>query len=150
MSAEGRMKPAGASIALVVVLLVGCRASLSELEPTPPPRADMIKITRTIPAHEVLPGTGARTALLFAHPIPGSGLHVEVRDYYVSEGNEITVAPTSEAVCEIRGGKFYVTAPEVRGERVTGTMWTATPGDRVVVKTTSETAVLRCTYVVRQ
>jgi len=110
----------------------------------------MIKITRTMPAHEVLPGTKARTALLFSTPIPGSGLRVEVREYYVSEGNEITVAPPGEALCEIRGGKFDVTAPAVKGERVAGTMWTAAPGDRVVVKTTSEMAILRCTYVVSQ
>jgi hypothetical protein len=139
------------SLALTVIgILVGCQTSMRELEPTPPARTDMTRIERTIPPHEPFPGTRARTALLFAQSIPGLGLRLEVREYYVSQGDEAAISPASDMLCEIRGGRFDVAAPEVKGERVTGTMWTAAPGDRVAVKTTSEMAVLRCTSVVRE
>ena len=151
MSAEGMMERIGRLLALTVIAtLVGCQASMRELEPTPPARTDMTRIERTIPPHEPLLGTKARTALLFAPSIPGLGLRVEVREYYVSQGDEAAISPASETLCEIRGGRFDVAAPEVKGERATGTMWTVAPGDRVAVRTTSEMAVLRCTSVARE
>jgi len=144
-----RLTRVALSVAMIG-LLAGCRASsMGQLEPTPPERTDMPKVARSIPPHDALPGTNARTALLFTTPIPGLGAHVEVREYYVSEGNEVAITPPSEALFEIRSGKFDVAAREIKGEHSTGTTWTAAPGERVVVKTTSELAVLRATYVVR-
>lgn len=145
-----RFRPLALSAALLV-LVAGCSTSaLHELEPTPPERTDMPKVSRTIPPHEALPGTNARTALLFTTPLPGLGAHLEVREYYVAENNEVTITPPSEALFEIRSGKFDVAAPELKGEHGTGTTWTAAPGERVAVRTTSELAVLRATYIVKE
>src|SRR5262245_39358688 len=139
-------------VAAIAVLAGGCRRSPSpqELEPTPPERTDLPKITRQIPAHEPVPGTNARTALLFTHSIPGIGARVEVREYYVSEGNAVTLTPASEAIFEIRSGRLAVDARDTKGERATGTTWTAAPKDRVVVRALSELAVLRATYIIKE
>jgi hypothetical protein len=134
----------------IIAVLAACASSSRELEPTPPERKDIPQITRPIPPHEPMPGTNARTALLFTHEISGVGARVEVREYYVSEGNELAISPPSEALFEIRSGRFDVDAREMKGQHSTGTMWTAAPSDRVVVRTTSEIAVLRATYVARQ
>jgi hypothetical protein len=141
--------------AIIVIALaaavIGCRTtpSAAQLEPTPPERTDMTSVARTIPRHEALAGTEARTALLFSHPIPGLAAHVEVREYYVSQGKELALTPPNEALFEVRSGRFDVRAPGVEGEHGTGTSWIAGPGDRVVVRTTGEMAILRATYVVK-
>jgi hypothetical protein len=140
-------------VAAIAVLVGACRRSQpspQELEPTPPERTDLPKITRQIPAHEPLPGTNARTALLLTQKIPGLGARVEIREYYISEGNEVPITPTSEALFEIRSGRLVVDAREMKGERTTGTTWTAAPKDRIVVRALSELAVLRATYIVKE
>ena len=140
-------------IALTIVIaatLAGCKTATRELEPTPPERTDMKQISRTIPPRETVPGSNARTALLFTQAIPGLGARVEVREYYISEGNELSLAPPSEALFEVRSGKFEITAPGIKGEHTTGTTWTAAPDERVIVRTTSEMAILRATYVIRE
>src|SRR5207248_9774179 len=114
--------------------LAACQTANRELDPTPPERTDMPKVSRPIPPHEPLPGTNARTALLFTQPIPGLGARVEIREFYISEGNDVTITPPSEALFEIRSGKLNVTAPEIKGEHSTGTTWTAAPGERVGVR----------------
>jgi hypothetical protein len=136
-------------VALVAVL-AACRPFTRELEPTPPERTDIPQIPRQIPPHESMPGTNAHTALLFTHEIPGMRARIEVREYYVSEGTEVAIASPSEALFEIRSGKLNVEARDVKGEHLTGTTWTAAPNERVVVRTTSELAVLRATFVVRE
>jgi hypothetical protein len=136
--------------AAMIATLAGCKSATRELEPTPPERTDIPKIVREIPPHEPLPGGKGRTALLFTQEIPGLGARVEIREYYISEGNEVVLTPPSEALFEIRSGQFDVAAPELKGEHATGTTWTAAPGERVTVRTTSELAVLRATYVVRE
>ena len=132
----------------VAALFAAC--SPPAREPTPPERTDIPKIVRQIPPYEPMPGGNARTALLFMRDIPGLRARVEIREYYVSERNEITVSPPSEAFFEIRGGRLAVEAPNMKGEQSTGTTWTTAPNDRVTVRAASEVAILRATYVVRQ
>jgi|GEM_PF-5509360 len=150
------MRPIATALTLILAaMLAGCYSSRPStepdaLEPTPPERTDLRQIPRTIPARQEVPGANARTALLFTQAIPGLGAHVEVREYYISEGNELALTPPSEALFEVRSGTFAVDAPGVKGERSAGTLWTATPQERVVVRTTSELAILRATYVVRE
>lgn len=134
---------------LFCAALAGCKSSTVELEPTPPERTDIVQIVRTIPPHESLPGSTARTALLFTQAIPGLGAHIEVREYYVSQGSELALTPTSEAVFEVRSGLFEISAPGVKGEHTGGTTWTAAPGERVLARTTGEIAILRAIYVVK-
>ena len=137
-------------ITLAIVLVVGfagCKAAPRELEPTPSERTDMKPIARTIPPHEPVPGSTARTALLFTHTIPGLKAHVEVREYYVNQGSELIIQAPSEALFEVRSGRFEVFAQNETGERGTGHMWSALPGERVAVRTTSEMAILRATYI---
>ena len=133
----------------IVATLATCKSVVRELEPTPPPRSDMTQISRSIPSHEPVPGSEARTALLFTHALPGLAAHVEIREYYVSQGRELAIALTNEALFEVRSGRFDVEAPNDKGERSSGAMWSAVPGDRVVVRTISEMAILRATYVVK-
>jgi hypothetical protein len=135
---------------VLAAVLAGCYSTARELEPTPPERTDLKQVARTIPPREPVPGANARTAVLFTQAIPGLGARVEVREYYVSEGNELALTPPSEAFFEVRSGKFEIDAPGVKGEHGAGTSWTATPQERVVVRTTSELAILRATYVIRE
>jgi hypothetical protein len=145
------MRPACAAVALIIAVAVaGCKSTTREPEPTPPERTDIRQITRPIPPREPLPGTDARTALLFTKPIPALNALVEVREYFLNEGKELTLTLPSEALFEIRSGKFDVAAPKVKGVHSTGTMWTARPGEHVTVKTTSQLAILRATYVVKE
>jgi hypothetical protein len=134
----------------LVVLAAACRQATRELEPTPAERTDIPKIARQIPAHEPVPGSNARTALLFARPIPGMNARVEVREYYVSEGTELVVPAPAEAMFEIRSGTFDVQTKDLRGERLKGTTWSVQPNERVVVRTTSQMAVLRALSIIRQ
>jgi hypothetical protein len=135
---------------VIAATLAGCNTATRELEPTPPERTDIKQIARPIAAREAVPGSNARTALLFTQSIPGLAARVEVREYYIREGNELSIVPPSEALFEVRSGKFEVTAPRLKGEHTTGTTWTATPDERVIVRTTSEMAILRATYVIRE
>src|SRR5262245_15973777 len=105
------MRPHRALLAAAIALAAcGCRQTAQQLEPTPPERTDIPKIARQIPAHEPVAGTNARTALLFGRAIPDIGARIEVREYYVSEGNELTLPAAAETYFEIRGGQFEVTA----------------------------------------
>jgi hypothetical protein len=137
-------------VSALLVLGAACRQATRELEPTPPERTDIPKITRQIPAHEAVPGSNARTALLFAREIPGMNARVEVREYYVSEGTELAVPTLAEAMFEIRSGTFDVQTRELKGDRVKGTTWMVVPNERVVVRTTSQLAVLRAVSIIRQ
>ncbi len=110
----------------------------------------MPTIARRIPPHEPVPGSNARTALLFTHEIPGMNARVEVREYYVSEGTELAVPAPSETMFEIRSGQFDVQTSALKGDQVKGTTWTAAPNERVVVRTTSQLAVLRAVSIIRQ
>ena len=109
----------------------------------------MTRVERVIPAHEPVPGSTARTALIFKERIAGLAASVEIREYYVSEGEELAVTPPSEALFEVRSGILEMTTQNDKGERRKGEMWTALPGERVAVRTTSEMAILRATYVVK-
>ena len=135
---------------LFVLTLLFASCGPSTREPTPPERTDIPKIVRQIPPHEPVPGSNARTALLFMHDIPGLNARVEVREYYVSERNEVTISSPSEALFEVRSGRFSIDAPEVKAEQSTGMTWTAPPNGRVVARAISEVAILRATYVIRQ
>ncbi len=135
-------------IILTAATLASC-PGVRELEPTPPERTDIAQIGRKVPPHEPLPGSQARTALLLTQAIPGLSAHVEVREYYVSQGRALTIVSPSEAVFEVRSGRFEISAPGVKGEHLAGISWSAVPGERVVVRTTSEMAILRAMYVVK-
>jgi hypothetical protein len=151
LNEEEAMRLTRISLAIVVAAtLGGCRSTTRQLEPTPPERTDMPRISRPIPPREPVPGSNARTALLFTQAIPGLGAHMEVREYYISQGNELSITSPNEGVFEVRSGKFNIDAPGVKGEHSAGTTWTAAPDERVVVRTTSELAILRATYIVRE
>ena len=137
-----------ASLFVVLTLLAGCR-SPAPLEPTPPQRTDMTPVTRVIPAHELVPGSTARTALIFKERIAGLAASVEIREYYVGEGQELAVTTPSEAVFEVRSGILQLTTQNENGERRKGQMWLVPPGERVAVRPTTEIAVLRAMYVVK-
>ncbi len=132
----------------VAALFMACGQSTRE--PTPPERTDVHKIVRQIPPHEPVPGTNARTALLFRHDIPGLPARVETREYYLSERTELTISPASETLFEIRSGRFAVDAPNMNGEQSTGATWTMVPNDHGTVRATSEVAILRAISVIRQ
>src|SRR5947199_9533590 len=84
------MRPRCFAVSIAIfAALAGCQRLRREVEPTPPERTDIRKITRQIPPHEAIPGTSARTALLFTTTIPDLRATVEVREYYVSDGNEL-------------------------------------------------------------
>ena len=76
--------------AVLVIAAAACRdtsrQTSQELEPTPPERTDIPKIAREIPPREVVQGTSANTALLFAHAIPGMNARVEVRHIIPDSG----------------------------------------------------------------
>lgn len=137
-----------ALVMATVASLAACKSSMRELEPTPPERTDMTPVVRTIPPHEPLPGSTATTALIFSQDLPGLSARLEVREYYLGEGHDLTITAPSEALFEVRSGRFDVTAPNEKGARSSGQMWTIQPGERVVVRTTSEMAILRATYIV--
>jgi hypothetical protein len=137
-----------ASLVAALALLAGCR-SPAPLEPTPPERTDMTPVARAIPPHEPVPGSTARTALIFKERIVGLAASVEIREYYVSGGEELAVTSPSEALFEVRSGIMEMTTQNEQGERRKGAMWTALPGERVAVRTTSEMAILRATYVIK-
>jgi len=139
------------SAAILVIALAApasCTAARN-LEPTPPERGDLVQIVRRRPPHEPVPDSTARTALLYEQSLPGLNAHVEVREYYVSQGRDLTIHPKSDAVFEVRSGRFEVTAPGIKGEHLNGTTWAAGPGESVVVRTTGEMAILRAMYVVK-
>jgi hypothetical protein len=141
-------------VVAVVVALAACRQrstpATQESEPTPPERTDIPKIDRQIPPREAVAGSNARSALLFSRAIPGMTARVEVREYYVGEGNELVVPASSETLLEIRGGQFDVQGTSLKGERLKGTIWSVQPNERVVVRTTSQMAVLRAVSIIRQ
>ncbi len=137
-------------VAALVAVGPACRQAPRDLEPTPPERTDIPKMTRQVPPHEPVPGSNARTALLFTHEIPGMNARVEVREYYIGEGTELAVPAPREAMFEIRSGRFDVQTRELKGDQVKGTTWMVAPNERVVVKTTSELAVLRAVSIIRQ
>lgn len=109
----------------------------------------MTRVERTIPAHEPVPGSTARTALVFKERIAGVPASVEIREYYVGQGQELAVTAPSEALFEVRSGILELTTQNERGERRKGQMWTALPGERVAVRPTTEMAILRATYIVK-
>jgi hypothetical protein len=137
------------AVALALALFTGCRSTATSLEPTPPERADMVSAPRAIPAQEPVPGTKAQTALVFREKIAGLRAHVEIREYYVPQGQELAVAATSEGLFEVRSGLFDVATANDKGPRGKGQMWMAVPGERIVVRTKGEMAILRATYVVK-
>jgi len=141
-------------VVAVVVALASCRQTApstgQESEPTPPERTDIPKIARQIPPREAIAGSTARTALLYSNAIPGLNARVEVREYYVSEGTAFPVPAPSETLLEIRGGVFDVQGSALKGEQQKGTIWAVQPNERVVVRTTSQMAVLRAVSIIRQ
>jgi len=78
------------------------------------------------------------------------GARVEVRELYVGEGTELAVPTPSEALFEIRSGTFDVQTRELKGAQLKGTTWTVAAHERVVVRTTSQMAVLRAVSIIRQ
>ncbi|HYT68947.1 MAG TPA: hypothetical protein VEL51_21160 [Vicinamibacterales bacterium] len=141
-------------VAATVVGLAACRragpSTTQQREPTPPERADIPKIARQIPPREAIAGSNARMALLYSHAIPGMNARVEVREYYVSEGAAFPVPVASETLLEVLGGVFDVQAVALKGEQLKGTIWAVQPNERVVVRTTSQMAVLRAVSIIRQ
>src|SRR5260221_1044865 len=115
-------------------LVVGCPPAVHNLEPTPPDRTDMTPVTRKIPPHEPVPGSTARTALVFRERIAGLAASVEIREYYISAGQEVALASPSEALFDVRSGILDLTTPNDKGERRKGQIWTALPGERVAVR----------------
>src|SRR5262249_8357589 len=115
-----------ASLVVAFCLLSGCRAP-APLEPTPPERTDMTPVVRAIPPHEPVPGSTARTAVIFKERIAGLPASVEIREYYVGEGQELALTTPSEALFEVRSGILELTTQNDKGERRKGQMWTALP-----------------------
>jgi len=134
---------------LIVTLIAAaaCTSSKSRLEPAPFPATEMMKAERQIPPREPIPGTSAATSLQFSQDMTCAGVHVEVRHYYVEQERTLTVVAKSEAVFEIVSGRFDVMAPGIHGAH-SSAVWKAEPGDVITVRTLSEHAVLRATYVI--